>query len=222
MPKNIIKSPSKAAKKAKSKRSPARRSSGPKVSRKDEILATIKQAHDIGYTHPSTKLLKFIANTTIKDSSFSNILSSLKGEGLIMYHGKKRVILSPKGAEVVGVPSPPQSNDQAQARIKEILKPKQIQIFDALAKRGTHLYEYRELCKKVCSTDQNTKNFGNLISKMKATLEIVEYEVRTDATGSEEKYLRLARLAFPFPVTGAAAATSPDGVSMDSAIPIDE
>ena len=176
-------------------KTPSRSISDGTKSVEQKILSAMKELLEIKISTPPRKqvaLFSGYSNTASK--GFANALSKLsKTHGFIEYPDKKTVRLTGAGIAAAGAVSPPTSNVEVQERIRDLLKPKEIEIFNILCDGNAHLR--RDVATATNYTNVASKGFANALSKL-STLDILEYPKHP--TDSKIKLVQLTDLAFPF------------------------
>ena len=149
-----------------------------------ELLAVSLRLHQVAL---------FSGYSNVQSKGFSNAMSKLSKKELIAYPDKKTVALTPAGTAQAGAVTPPTSNAEVQERIKNLLKPKETELFNHLSDGRAHARE--KVAAGIGYTNVQSKGFSNALSKM-STLGILEY--LTDDTDPKKKMVRLTDIAFPF------------------------
>lgn len=180
-----------ATKKSKGEKTPGR-----KLPVRTRIIQSIAELRALGSTSPPRiEVAMFAGYGNSASKGFTNPLSQLKSEGLIEYPNSKTVALTTKGieSEEAKCISPPKDNFEVHSRIKTLLKPKQVEIFDKLADGRVH--ERHVLADSVGYKNMASKGFANSIGKM-SSLGILHYP--TDSNDKRKKLVQLTDMCFPF------------------------
>ena len=137
----------------------------------------------------------FAGYSNASSKGFKNPLSSLKTEGIVDYPDKKSVCLTPFGLTTPEAKTviPPKDNGEVQARLKALLRPKQVEIFNFLADGKAHLRE--DVAAAVGYTNAASKGYKNSVGKM-TSLGIVRYP--KDNANPKRKWVQLTDMCFPF------------------------
>ena len=160
------------------------------------IIGSMAELRALGKPNPPRiEVALFAGYSNAASKGFSNPLSSLKTEGIVDYPDKKSVSLttiglnSPEAKAVV----PPKDNGEVQARLKALLRPKQVEIFDFLADGKAHLRE--DVAAAVGYSNPASKGYVNSVGKM-SSLGIVCYP--NDNANPKRKWVQLTDMCFPF------------------------
>ena len=192
---------------------------GQKMPVEQKILSALKELLELGITSPPRKQVAlFSGYSNVQSKGFSNAMSKLSKKELIAYPDKKTVALTPAGTAQAGAVTPPTSNAEVQERIKNLLKPKETELFNHLSDGRAHARE--KVAAGIGYTNVQSKGFSNALSKM-STLGILEH--LTDDTDTKKKMVRLTDIAFPFgrsDANGGYSDTAMSIVSNDDAVGI--
>jgi len=177
------------------------------------IICSIAELRALGKPNPPRiEVALFAGYSNASSKGFSNPLSSLKTEGIVDYPDKKSVCLTPYGLETPEAKAivPPRDNAEVQTRLKALLTPKQVEIFDLLAADGRpHLRE--EVAAAVGYSNPSSKGYANAVGKM-STLGLVVYPA--DSTNPRRKWVQLSDMCFPFSKTSATSDPSGGGFNL--------
>jgi len=114
---------------------------------RSRIIGSMAELRALGKPNaPRTEVALFSGYSNATSKGFKNPLSSLKTEGIVDYPDKKSVSLTPIGLNSPEAKAvvPPKDNGEVQARLKALLRPKQVEIFDILADEGKITAEKRD------------------------------------------------------------------------------
>lgn len=142
----------------------------------DAIISVTKELTEIGGTAPpSNQVAKFsrqlIRHTT---QDFTEAVENLSGVyGFIEHLNDDTVRLTAQGIQRVGPITPTTSNAESHERIRVLLEPKAIRVFDALADGRWRVLD--EVAAEVGYRNVKSKGFTRPLSKMKS-LGIIEYQ----------------------------------------------
>ena len=160
------------------------------------IIGSMAELRALGKPNPPRiEVALFSGYTNAQSKGFKNPLSRLKTEGIVDYPDKKSVCLTPIGLDSpeAKVVVPPKDNGEVQARLKALLCPKQVQIFDVLADGKAHLRE--DVSTAVGYSNPGSKGYKNSVGKM-SSLGIVCYP--PDNANPKRKWVQLTDMCFPF------------------------
>jgi hypothetical protein len=122
------------------------------------------------------------------DRSFGTLLSKLSKSALVEYPDSKSVRLTQAGIAKMGAVTVPANNEVVHDKIRELLKGKEVDIFNLLLDGRTRLRQ--DVMNTLGFT--NAKSFGTYLSNM-SSRGFLEYVKENDGT----RAIRLADIAFP-------------------------
>ena len=115
----------------------------------------------------------------------------------IKYLDKEMVALTMEGITRAGMVSPPASNAEVHERIKNLLKPKEMGLFDHLS--DGHAQVKEDIAASMGHTNIKSKGFKDAVTKL-SDLGILEAPI--DASDPKKKMVQLTEIAFPFGCPG--------------------
>jgi Mn-dependent DtxR family transcriptional regulator len=143
---------------------------GDKKSTADRIIELVAKSYALG--RPSLSRDRLAMATDLKAKTITNTLPKLQSKGLLTYTSTD-ITLTEAGIEAAGdAARRPSSNAEHQARIKEGLKKREIEIFDLLADGKT--WNKDTLAKNLGYDNAKQKTFVNCIGGLSGK-KIVEY-----------------------------------------------
>jgi len=135
---------------------------GGKPSVEKKILGALAELEILGITNPSrVQIALFSGYTNVKSAGFAKAVSIAKAKGSIEYPSSKSMRLTSKGKwEAPPTLNPPQTNADVHIRIKKLLKPTAVQLFDLLADGLPHPRE--EVAEAMGYTNQKVSSHYGL------------------------------------------------------------
>ena len=176
------------------------------------IIGSMAELRALGKPNPPRiEVALFAGYSNAASKGFSNPLSSLKTEGIVSYPDKKSVSLTSNGLNTLEAKTvvPPKDNGEVQARLKALLRPKQVEIFDFLADGKAHLRA--NVAAAVGYTNPASKGYVNSVGKM-SSLGIVCYPI--DNANPKRKWVQLTDMCFPFSKTSFTGDQAAPGINL--------
>lgn len=169
-----------------------------KGSVRDIILRSLAELRALRIAEPPRiQVALFAGYSNASSAGFAKALSGLKQDGLVAYQSSKTVGLTETGlnADVMKGVVPPKNNCEVHERIKQLLKPKMKEMFDALADGGVHNRE--DVAQRMGYTNQMSSGFAKAVSMMKS-LGLLDYP--KNEVDPKVKMVKLTDIAFPFQI----------------------
>mmetsp|Transcript_2964 Transcript_2964/g.6424 ORF Transcript_2964/g.6424 Transcript_2964/m.6424 type:complete len:372 (+) Transcript_2964:594-1709(+) len=160
------------------------------------ILGSLGQLLAIGIENaPRIQVALFSGYSNVSSTGFAKAISQLKGDGLIEYPNSKTVRFTAAGrkTEYARSVTAPKDNDAVHARIKSLLKPIQIRMFDLLADGVVHTRE--QLASDMGYGCLSSTGFAKSLSSM-SSLGLIHYP--KDDADKKKKLVQLTSICFPF------------------------
>ena len=178
-----------------SKPASSRSSTGGKMSVEQKIISALAELLALHISSPPRVQVAFFSGySNVKSAGFAKALSMLKTKGYIEYPDKKSVRLSAAGIAKAGrLADLPTSNAAVHERIKKLLKPTMVKVFDTLSSGAVRTR--REVADATGYTNEKSAGYAKALSTM-SSLGILEYP--KDPTDSKKKLVQLTEIAFPF------------------------
>mmetsp|Transcript_32063 Transcript_32063/g.35905 ORF Transcript_32063/g.35905 Transcript_32063/m.35905 type:complete len:197 (+) Transcript_32063:459-1049(+) len=140
------------------------------------IVQTIAKLVAIGMVHPLRRDVKSFSGNTKTEAGFLKNLGLLRKQGYMEFGAGKTLILTEKGSRHVGKIDPSSlSNESIQENMKDMLKPKACNIFDALLDGKER--NRNAIAKELDYDMSKLSGFQKDLSKMK-TLGFVEFPTK--------------------------------------------
>lgn len=140
---------------------------------------------------PRVQVALFSGYTNVKSAGYAKALSQLKGMDLIEYPSNTTVRLTAKGEETVKAVDAPKDNAAVHERLKLLLKPTTIKVFDVL--RDGRPHRRTDVATATNYTNEKSAGFAKALSTM-SSLGILQY-LRTE---QKETLVQLTDIAFPY------------------------
>lgn len=134
------------------------------------ILPVLKGLRACGNTSPKRQLVALLSGYEFT-KSFSNLLGKLKKREHIEYPNSGEVCLTAAGMTEAGA-APPITTETVHDRIRDLLTPKETQIFDHISDGQVH--DREEVKAAVGCSHLIPKSFGNLLSSLRS-LGVLDY-----------------------------------------------
>lgn len=155
------------------------------------ILIALREQLDLGITAPSRiQICASAGYKNLHSKGYVAAMKKLKTSGFIEYPDKDSVSLTQEGATHAPSTAPrATTNAEIQARLKNMLKDKAVQVFDILSDGQAHNRE--EVCYAIGYQHLASKGFVAALKQMKALNILTSPE-------DNKKMIQLTDIAFPF------------------------